>query len=79
MLVDELLVVGNEGLGDGLTDGVDLRGVTTAGDADADVQVGELVEADNEEGLVDLGLLVCVVEEKSRHRIVASNRGNVVP
>lgn len=54
MLVDELLVVGDQGLGDGLTDGVDLRGVTTAGDADADVQVGELVKADNEEGLVDL-------------------------
>ena len=55
MLVDELLVVGDEGLGDGLADGVDLRGVATAGDADADVQVGELVEADDEEGLVDLG------------------------
>ena len=54
MLVDELLVVGDEGLGDGLTDGVDLGGVTTAGDADADVEVGELVEADDEEGLVDL-------------------------
>jgi hypothetical protein len=37
-----------------LTDGVDLRGVTTTGDAHADVDVGELVEADDEEGLVDL-------------------------
>lgn len=55
MLVDELLVVGDEGLGDRLTDGVDLGRVATAGDADADVQVGELVEADDEEGLVDLG------------------------
>jgi len=54
VLVDELLVVGDEGLGDGLTDGVDLGGVATAGDADADVEVGELVEADDEEGLVDL-------------------------
>lgn len=54
VLVDELLVVGDQGLGDGLADGVDLRGVTTAGDADTDVDVGELVEADNEEGLVDL-------------------------
>lgn len=54
VLVDELLVVGDEGLGDGLTDGVDLRGVTTTGDADTDVDVGELVEADDEEGLVDL-------------------------
>ena len=54
MLVDELLVVGDEGLGNGLTDGVDLRSVTTAGDADADVNVGELIEADDQDGLVDL-------------------------
>lgn len=47
MLVDELLVVGDESLGDGLADGVDLRGVTTAGNADADVDLGELVEADD--------------------------------
>ena len=54
VLVDELLVVGDEGLGNGLADGVDLGGVATAGDAHADVEVGELVEADDEEGLVDL-------------------------
>lgn len=54
MLVDELLVVGDDGLGNGLTDGVDLGSVTTTGDADADVDVGELVEAKDEEGLVDL-------------------------
>lgn len=33
---------------------LDLRGVTTTGDTDADVEVGELVETDNKEGLVDL-------------------------
>lgn len=54
VLVDELLVVGDEGLGNGLTDGVDLGSVTTTSDADADVDVGELVEADNQERLVDL-------------------------
>lgn len=40
VLVDVLLVVGDDGLGDGLADGVDLRGVTTTGDADADVDIG---------------------------------------
>lgn len=55
MLVDVLLVVGDEGLGDGLADGVDLGGVATAGDAHADVDVGEFVKADDEEGFVDLG------------------------
>lgn len=54
VLIDELLVVGDQGLGDGLADGVDLRGVTTTGDADADVDVGELVKTDNKDGLVDL-------------------------
>lgn len=54
VLVDELLVVGDEGLGDGLADSVDLGGVATAGHADADVDGGELVETDDEERLVDL-------------------------
>ena len=61
VLIDELLVVGDEGLGDSLADGVDLRSLTTTGDTDADVDVGELVEADNEDGLVDLerGVSMC--------------------
>lgn len=54
MLVNILLVVGDDGLGDSLTDGVDLGSVTTTGDTDADVDTGELVLADDQEGLVDL-------------------------
>lgn len=54
VLIDELLVVGDEGLGDSLTDGVDLGSVSTTGDADADVDAGELVEADDQERLVQL-------------------------
>jgi len=54
VLVNVLLVVGDDGLGDGLADGVDLRDVTTTGNADADVDTGELVEADNQKRLVDL-------------------------
>ena len=54
MLVDELLVVGDNGLGDSLTDGVDLRCVSTTSNSDADVDVGELVETDDQKGLVDL-------------------------
>ena len=54
MLIDVLLVVGDNGLGDGLTDGVDLGGVTTTGDTDTNVDTGELVNADDQEGLVDL-------------------------
>lgn len=54
MLIDVLLVVGDDGLGDGLTDGVNLGSVTTTGDADTDVDASELVNTDNQEGLVDL-------------------------
>jgi hypothetical protein len=54
VLIDELLVVCDDRLGDGLADGVDLGSVTASGDPDADVDTGELVEADNQEGLVDL-------------------------
>ena len=74
VLVDELLVVGDQGLGDGLSDGVDLRGVTTAGDADADVDVGELVEANNQEGLVDLWVKIsacCSISKSSILRQVS--------
>jgi hypothetical protein len=60
VLIDVLLVVGDDGLGDGLADGVDLGGVTTAVDADADVDAGELVGADDQEGLVDLGVVSLV-------------------
>jgi len=54
VLIDVLLVVGDDGLGDGLTDSVDLGSVTTTGDADTDVDTSELVNADDQEGLVDL-------------------------
>ena len=54
MLIDELLVVGNDGLGDGLTDGIDLRCVSTTGHPDADINVGKLVETNDQEGFVDL-------------------------
>lgn len=57
VLVDVLLVVGDDGLGDGLADGVDLGDVTTTGDADTDIDTGELVEADDQKGLVDLSLI----------------------
>jgi hypothetical protein len=78
VLVDVLLVVGDDGFGNSLADGVDLGSVSTTGDADADVNVGcplllayalpslpllwvwgarvrtELVNAEDEDGLVDL-------------------------
>lgn len=54
VLIDVFLVVSDDALGDGLTDGIDLRGMTTTGNANADVDFGEAVEAEDEEGFVDL-------------------------
>lgn len=50
------MVVGHNGLGDGLADGVDLRCVSAARHAHADVYVREFVESDGEERFVDLDL-----------------------
>lgn len=75
VLVNKLLVVGDEGLCDGLTDGVDLGSVTTARDADADVDVGELVETNDQDGLVDLNcgektVSECLLSLKLRWEVV---------
>ena len=47
-------VVGDESFCDGLTDSVDLGDVTTTLHSDADVDAGEGLLADDEDGLVDL-------------------------
>lgn len=62
VLINIFLVVCDDGLGDCLSDGIDLRGVTTAGDADTDVNACELVGADYEEGFVDLHPVLLVSE-----------------
>lgn len=53
-LVNVLLVVSNQTLGNGLSDGVNLRNVTTTGDLDSDVDVLELVQASQSQWLVNL-------------------------
>ena len=50
------LIVGHEGLGEGLPDGVDLAGVSAALDPDADVDVGEAVLAQEKDRLLQLVL-----------------------
>lgn len=49
-----LLVVGEEGLGDCLTDGKDLVGLTTTLDSNSDVDVFKLVASNEEDGLENL-------------------------
>lgn len=54
MFVNVFLVVGDDRFGDGLPDCVDLRSVSTAGDPDADVDLGEFIEANDEEWFINL-------------------------
>jgi len=49
-----LLVVGEEGLGDGLSNGKDLVGLTTTANSHSDVDVFKLVTTDEEDGLEGL-------------------------
>lgn len=53
-LVHVFLVVSNQTLSNGLSDGVDLGDVTTTGDLDSDIDVLELVQASQGQWLVDL-------------------------
>uniref|UniRef100_A0A182TWB2 Uncharacterized protein n=1 Tax=Anopheles melas TaxID=34690 RepID=A0A182TWB2_9DIPT len=53
-LIDVLLVEGDQRLGDGLPDGVDLCYVTAAAHADADVDAGELFLAEQQQRLLQL-------------------------
>jgi hypothetical protein len=54
-LVDVLLVVSNDALREGLSDGVDLGDVATTADTDADIKILESLESEEEDGLEDLG------------------------
>lgn len=66
VLVDVLLVVGDDALGDGLTDGVDLGSVSTTTDADADVDTGKLVSSEKQNWLVDLESQDLWLDERKR-------------
>lgn len=54
MLVDVFLIVGYDRLRNRLSYGVDLRDMSTTGDSHSDVDLRELVNADDEERFVDL-------------------------
>lgn len=54
LFVNVLLVVSDQTLSDSLSDGVDLRDVTTTGDLNSDVDVGELVQTNQQQWFVNL-------------------------
>lgn len=61
ILIDVFLIVGNDRLGNGLSDSIDLRDVTTTRDPHADVDSVELVKTNYQDGLVDLHMTVRTV------------------
>ena len=54
VLINELLVVCNNRLGNCLTNSVNLGSMSTTSNSDANVDTRELVEANNQEGFVNL-------------------------
>lgn len=54
LFVDVLLVVSNQTLSNSLSDGVDLRDVTTTGDSNSDVDLSELVQTNQQQWFVNL-------------------------
>ena len=54
-LVDILLVVGDDSLGEGLPDGVDLGHVASSPHANADVEVLEAFKAEQQDGFKNFG------------------------
>ncbi|CAL5385889.1 unnamed protein product [Camellia sinensis] len=64
LLINILLVESDECFGDALADGVDLGGVATALNADAHVDAGEALAAEEEDGLVGL-----VAEDLRLHQL----------
>jgi hypothetical protein len=50
-LVHEFLVVGNNTLGDGLSDGINLSDITTSSDGDSDVKILESFKSEKKDWL----------------------------
>jgi hypothetical protein len=55
MFIDKFLVVGDDALGNGLSNGVNLRRVATTLDPNPDVEVLKVVGPEDQDGFVDLG------------------------
>mmetsp|Transcript_20441 Transcript_20441/g.60315 ORF Transcript_20441/g.60315 Transcript_20441/m.60315 type:complete len:242 (+) Transcript_20441:646-1371(+) len=68
-LVYVFLVVGDDGLSNGLPDGVDLRRVAAALDADPNVDAGKALAAQQQDGLVHLELQHLWLDKLDRHAI----------
>lgn len=89
LLIDVLLIEGNEGFGNTLADCVNLGGVTTTFHADAHVNAGETVATEKEDGLhrlvaEDLGLhqldwAAVDLDEASAALAVGDGHGGLLP
>jgi hypothetical protein len=68
-LVHKLLVVRDDAFGDRLADGVDLAGVSTTANAQADVDVGEALRAEDQQRLEDLDAQALGLEQIQRRSV----------
>lgn len=81
-LVDVLLVVCDNSLGECLSDGVDLGNVTSSSDSDSDIEMLESLEAEEQDGLEYLsseGLRLKQLDRRAidpKHSLSVPNRGD---
>ena len=68
-LVNVLLVVSNQGLGNGLANGVNLARLAATLAPDTDVDVGKTIKAEQKDGLVDLEPERLGLDELDRARV----------
>jgi hypothetical protein len=69
-LVDVLLEVRDDGLGESLTEGVDLRGLTTALDAEPDVDTSETIATEDQD---------CDEKKKGKRQVRAKSKEDKPP
>ena len=79
LLIDVLLIEGNEGFGNALADCVYLGGVTTTFYAGAHVNVGETVATEKEDGLHRLDWAAVDLDEASAALAVGDGHDNLLP
>ena len=63
VFVDVFLIIGDDGFGDSLSDGVDLASVTTTSALNSDVKIGESLGSEKEDGLIDLNSQGCGLKD----------------
>ena len=79
VLIHVFLVIRNDSFCDGLTDGVNLRSVSSTGNTNTNIHVGKLIQSNDQKGFVDLLVSVTRLELTLKRRISGWTRDRGEP